>query len=88
MAQLSNYISEGDKKVHLHEVRERVREADEAELRELLRDCERELFDLRTQSLVQGLPNPMRIRHVRKLIARIQTELNARQAKQTAEAAA
>ena len=37
-----------------------------------------ELFNLRTQSIVQQLPNPMRIRHVRKLIARVQTELNAR----------
>jgi ribosomal protein L29 len=50
----------------------------------LQRDCEREIFELRTQAVVQQLPNPMRIRHIRKLIARIQTELTARASKVTA----
>ena len=80
MADLNQYISNADAKVKLHEVRARVKGADEAELRDVLKVCERELFDLRTQSMLQQLPNPMRIRHVRKLIARVQTELTARQA--------
>ena len=78
MADLNKYVSNADAKVKLHEIRERVHGADEKELRELQRDCEREIFELRTQAVVQQLPNPMRIRHIRKLIARIQTELTAR----------
>ena len=78
MADLNNYISSGDAKVKTHDLRERIRGAEESELREVLKDCEMELFNLRTQSIVQQLPNPMRIRHTRKLIARVQTELNAR----------
>ncbi len=78
MADLNQYISNADSKVKLYEVRERVKGADEAELRDVLKVCERELFDLRTQAMLQQLPNPMRIRHVRKLIARVQTELTAR----------
>ena len=81
MADLNRYISNADAKVKLYEVRERVKGAEEAELRDILKGCERELFDLRTQSMLQQLPNPMRIRHVRKLIARVQTELSARQNK-------
>ena len=79
MADLNRYISNADAKVKLYEVRERVKGAEEKELHELLKGCERELFDLRTQSMLQQLPNPMRIRHVRKLIARVRTELSARQ---------
>jgi len=81
MADLNRYISNADAKVKLYEVRERVKGAEEAELRDILKNCERELFDLRTQAMLQQLPNPMRIRHVRKLIARVQTELSARQNK-------
>lgn len=81
MANLNNYLSNADSKVKLHEVRERVRQANDAELHELLKDCDREIFDLRTKSVTTQLENPMRIRHVRKLIARIHTELNARAAK-------
>lgn len=80
MADLNQYISNADAKVKLHEVRARVKSADAAELQDILKSCERELFDLRTQAMLQQLPNPMRIRHVRKLIARVQTELTARQA--------
>lgn len=79
MADLNQYISNADSKVKLHEVRSRVKSADAAELQDILKVCERELFDLRTQAMLQQLPNPMRIRHVRKLIARVQTELTARQ---------
>jgi len=71
-------VSGGGKTVKLHEIRDRVRQADDAELRSILDDCARELLDLRTQSMLQQVPNPMRIRHVRKLIARVQTEQSAR----------
>lgn len=81
MADLNRYISNADAKVKLYEVRERVKGAEEAELQDILKNCERELFDLRTQAMLQQLPNPMRIRHVRKLIARVRTELSARQNK-------
>ena len=81
MADLNNYVSGGGKTVKLHEIRERVTKADDAELRSILDDCARELLDLRTQSMLQQVPNPMRIRHVRKLIARVQTEQSARRNK-------
>ena len=81
MADLNNYVSGGGTTVKLHEIRDRVRQADDAELRSILDDCARELLDLRTQSMLQQVPNPMRIRHVRKLIARVQTEQTARRHK-------
>lgn len=82
MADLNNYISSGDAKVKMHDLRERIKGADASELNAVLKDCEMELFNLRTQSIVQQLPNPMRIRHTRKLIARVKTELNARKGKE------
>ncbi len=81
MADLNNYVSGGGKTVKLHEIRDRVTKADDAELKSILDDCARELLDLRTQSMLQQVPNPMRIRHVRKLIARVQTEQSARRNK-------
>lgn len=81
MADLNNYVSGGGNTVKLHEIRDRVRQADDAELKSILDDCARELLDLRTQSMLQQVPNPMRIRHVRKLIARVQTEQSARRNK-------
>ncbi len=81
MADLNNYVSGGGKTVKLHEIRERVTQADDAELKSILDDCARELLDLRTQAMLQQVPNPMRIRHVRKLIARVQTEQSARRNK-------
>ncbi|HEX9996047.1 MAG TPA: 50S ribosomal protein L29 [Abditibacterium sp.] len=81
MADLNNYISGGGNTVKTHEIRDRVRQADDAELKSILDDCARELLDLRTQAMLQQVPNPMRIRHVRKLIARVQTEQTARRHK-------
>jgi ribosomal protein L29 len=81
MADLNKYISDGASKVKLHEVRERVHQADAAELNELKKSCELELLALRTRAVLEPLENPMRVRHVRKLIARINTELGAREAK-------
>ena len=88
MADLNNYVSGGGKTVKTHEIRDRVRAADDAELKSILDDCARELLDLRTQAMLQQVPNPMRIRHVRKLIARVQTEQTARRHKAEMQIAA
>lgn len=81
MANLNDYISNADSKVKLHEIREAVRKADAAELSEVVKLAEREIFELKLKGAVQPLENPMRIRHVRKLIARVKTEQTARAAK-------
>ena len=81
MADLNKFLGGGGKAVKLHEQRERVRDASEEELRDVLRDLEGELLNLRTQAMLAQSPNPMRIRQVRKLIARIHTDLSARQRK-------
>ncbi|MDQ3812512.1 MAG: 50S ribosomal protein L29 [Armatimonadota bacterium] len=81
MADLNKYVGGGGRSVKLHDQRERIREASEDELQDLLTDAEGELLGLRTQAMLHQTPNPMRIRHVRKMIARIQTELTARRNK-------
>ena len=81
MADLNKFLGGGGKAVKLHEQRERVRDASEEELRDVLRDLEGELLNLRTQAMLAQSPNPMRIRQVRKLIARIHTDLSARHRK-------
>ena len=81
MADLNKYLGGGGKAVKLHDQRERLREADEAELRDVLNDLQGEMFNLHTQAMMQQLPNPLRIRHTRKLAARIQTELSTRRLK-------
>lgn len=79
MAELNNYLGGGGKSVKLHEQRDNIRSADESELRELLHDVQSELLNLRTQAVLQQTPNPMRIRQVRKMVARIHTELKKRE---------
>ena len=81
MADLNKYLTGGGKTVRTHEQRETVRTADESELREVLGDLDVELLNLRTQAIMQQVANPMRVRHARKLIARIHTELSARERK-------
>jgi len=81
VADLNKFLGGGGKAVKLHEQRERVRDASEEELRDVLRDLEGELLTLRTQAMLAQSPNPMRIRQGRKLIARIHTDLTARQRK-------
>lgn len=78
MADLNKYIGGGGKTVKLHEQRDSIRAASPEELNEVLEDVQEELFNLRTQAMMQQVPNPMRIRQVRKLVARIHTELAAR----------
>ncbi len=81
MAELNKYLGGGGKSVKLHEQRDSIRSADESELRELLHDVQSELLNLRTQAVLQQTPNPMRIRQVRKMVARIHTELKSRELK-------
>lgn len=49
-----------------------------AELNEKLAQFKSELFNLRFQAAIQQLENPMRIKEVRKNMARIKTELAQR----------
>lgn len=85
MAELNKFVGDGgDKKVKLHDLRNTIRQADESELREILESVQGELFEQRTQALMQQISNPMRIRQLKKLVARINTELGARQLKQAA----
>ena len=53
-----------------------VREMSKAELQDKLSDLTAELFNLRFQLAVNQLDNPMRIKAVKKDIARIMTVLN------------
>ena len=65
-----------------HEIsslKQRIREASDAELRQMLNEFKQELFNLRFQKAQQQLANPKRIRFVRKAIARILTEMRARE---------
>ena len=85
MADLNKFVGDGaDKKVKLHDLKTEIRNADESELRDVLADVQSELFEQRTQALMQQISNPMRIRQLKKLVARIHGELSARQQKQAA----
>ena len=53
-----------------------VREMSKAELQDKLSDLKAELFNLRFQLAVNQIDNPMRIKAVKKEIARIMTVLN------------
>ncbi len=81
MADLNQYLGAGGKAVRLHEQRDRIRQAGDDELREVLQDVQGELLNLRTQAVLQQTPNPMRIRQIRKMVARIHTELSVRERK-------
>ncbi len=56
-----------------------IREMSEAELEQKLAALKDELFNLRFRSVTGQLDNPMRIREVRKAIARIKTVLRERE---------
>lgn len=85
MAELNKFVGDGgDKKVKLHDLKETIRQADEGELQDILQSVQTELFEQRTQVLMQQVSNPMRIRQLRKLVARIHTELGARRIRQAA----
>lgn len=57
-----------------------IRDAAIEELNVHEKELKKELFNLRFQRVLGGLENPMRMRLVRKEIARIKTVLNERKA--------
>jgi len=62
----------------ISELKQRIREANDPELSEMLQEYKEELFNLRFQEANRELPNVKRIWFVRKAIARIRTERRAR----------
>ncbi len=84
MADLNKFLGSGGKNLKMHEQREVIRDASEDEMREALRTADLEIINLRTQAMLQQATNPLRIRAVRKMIARIHTELKARELKASA----
>ncbi|MBI5039007.1 MAG: 50S ribosomal protein L29 [Nitrospirae bacterium] len=59
-----------------------IRNATQEELDQHEEELKRELFNLRFQKVISGgVENPMRVRHVRKEIARIKTVIRDRQIK-------
>ena len=61
-----------------------IRELSAAELQSKLNDLKAELFNLRFQLAVNQLDNPMRIKAVKKDIARIMTALRDAELKENA----
>ncbi|GAB4283996.1 MAG: hypothetical protein Kow0067_05470 [Coriobacteriia bacterium] len=56
-----------------------IRDLQDVELQEKLKDARTELFNLRFQLATGQLDNPQRIKAVKKDIARLHTELRARE---------
>ena len=56
----------------------KIREMTDEELDQLYRDTRKEIFNLRMQKATGQLENPLRLRGVRRDVARIKTVLNAR----------
>jgi ribosomal protein L29 len=46
-----------------------------------LNDVQKGLLEQRTQAMLQQIANPMRIRQLKKLVARVHTELTGRERK-------
>ena len=61
-----------------------IRERSDDELRKALSDLEEQLFKLRFQKSTGQIENPIKIREVRKDIARVKTVINERQAGESA----
>ena len=61
-----------------------IRERSDVELRKTLGDLEEQLFKLRFQKSTGQIENPIKIREVRKDIARVLTVINERQAEGSA----
>ncbi len=55
-----------------------IRDKSSEELLKTIDECKTELFDLRFQKATGTVENPMRIRELRKTIARIKTVLKER----------
>lgn len=58
-----------------------IRQKTQAELQKELRELKSELFKLRFQHATNQLENPMRLREVKKSIARVKTVLRERELK-------
>ena len=56
-----------------------LRDKNELELNQLLKDLKEELFNLRFQHAINQLDNPMRIHTVKKDIARVMTLIREKQ---------
>ena len=56
-----------------------LRDKNELELNQLLKDLKDELFNLRFQHAINQLDNPMRINSVKKDIARVMTVIKEKQ---------
>ena len=61
-----------------------IRERSDDELRKALGDLEEQLFKLRFQKSTGQIENPIKIREVRKDIARVRTVMTERQAEGSA----
>jgi large subunit ribosomal protein L29 len=61
-----------------------IRERSDDELRKTLGDLEEQLFKLRFQKSTGQIENPIKIREVRKDIARVRTVMTERQAEGSA----
>ena len=59
-----------------------IRDRSDDELRKALRDLEEQLFKLRFQKSTGQIENPIKIREVRKDIARVLTVMGERQAEE------
>ncbi|MBQ2677058.1 MAG: 50S ribosomal protein L29 [Clostridia bacterium] len=62
-----------------------IRELSVAELNDKLAELKKELFNLRFQHAINQLENPMRIKAVKKDIARINTVLTAKSLEDSAK---
>lgn len=56
-----------------------IRDMSDAELQQKVRELKEELFNLRFQMVTGQLENPLRIREVRKNIARVKTIIRERE---------
>ena len=65
---------------------EKIRELNDTELQNRLKDLKTELFNLRFQHAINQLDNPMRLKAVRKEIAIIKTVVREKELKNGAEA--
>ena len=65
---------------------EKIRELNDTELQNRLKDLKTELFNLRFQHAINQLDNPMRLKAVKKEIAIIKTIVRENEIKNGAEA--
>lgn len=65
---------------------QKIREMNDTELQNRLKDLKTELFNLRFQHAINQLDNPMRLKAVRKEIAIIKTVVREKELKNGAEA--